>query len=269
MKWFYKLKSSYRILIAIAAWLPLVILAGVAGGTAAELSTPVTIVGVLLLALGIAATVFAVKAAAKDKAERSRISNEKAAAIAVSDMNIDDRLSVIQTELDSIDIDAMPQSNNLEIKNKQAAAQKQLNLINEKKVLLNRKLAMMEKIDPTIKARAAVKLQERKSTLDDKTHSKPIKTKVVGVTFGDRQECIEQCEEDDTITVQHDPSDEYPESTIVIHDNSGNTLGHINKELAQELLARHGNGFSFSGEITAITGGDSAMYGCNIVFYEE
>lgn len=36
MKWFYNLKRSIRIIIAVAAWLPLVIFAGVISGSIGE-----------------------------------------------------------------------------------------------------------------------------------------------------------------------------------------------------------------------------------------
>lgn len=75
MKWFYNLKRSIRIIIAVAAWLPLVIFAGVISGSIGEngenMQAWQAVVVLLLLAVGVVFTVFAVIARRREtKAER-------------------------------------------------------------------------------------------------------------------------------------------------------------------------------------------------------
>lgn len=75
MMWFYKLKRSVRVIIAVVAWLPVFIFCGIIGGDIGEnaenLQTWQAIVFLLLLAVGIVFTVFAVLARKREKqAER-------------------------------------------------------------------------------------------------------------------------------------------------------------------------------------------------------
>lgn len=75
MKWFYKLKRAVRVIIAVVAWLPVFIFCGIIGGDIGEnaenLQTWQAIVFLILLAVGIVFTVFAVLARNREKqAER-------------------------------------------------------------------------------------------------------------------------------------------------------------------------------------------------------
>ena len=75
MKWFYNLKRAIRIVIAVAAWLPLVVFAGVISGSIGESGENMqawqAAVVLLLLAVGVVFTVFAVIARRREtKAER-------------------------------------------------------------------------------------------------------------------------------------------------------------------------------------------------------
>lgn len=72
MMWFYKLKRSVRVIIAVVAWLPVIIFSGIIGGDVGDdLQTWQAIVFLLLLAVGIVFTVFAALARKREKqAER-------------------------------------------------------------------------------------------------------------------------------------------------------------------------------------------------------
>jgi hypothetical protein len=75
MKWFYNLKRTVRVIIAVVAWLPVFIFCGIIGGDIGEnaenLQTWQAIVFMLLLAVGVLFTVFAVLARNREKqAER-------------------------------------------------------------------------------------------------------------------------------------------------------------------------------------------------------
>ncbi len=75
MMWFYKLKRTVRVIIAVGAWLPVFIFCGIIGGDIGEnaenLQTWQAIIFLLLLAVGVVFTVFAVLARKREKqAER-------------------------------------------------------------------------------------------------------------------------------------------------------------------------------------------------------
>lgn len=83
MKWFCKLKNGVRIGIAVAAWLPSLIFTGAIGGSIGEnaenLQTWQAIVFMLLLAVGVFFTVFAIKARIPET-KAARAEKAKAAA---------------------------------------------------------------------------------------------------------------------------------------------------------------------------------------------
>ena len=74
MKWFYSLKKSLRIVIAVCAWLPLVIFAaaisGAIGADGEGMQPWQAVVALLLLAVGVFFTVFAVIASKREKAAK-------------------------------------------------------------------------------------------------------------------------------------------------------------------------------------------------------
>lgn len=96
--------------------------------------------------------------------------------------------------------------------------------------------------------------------------SLPAFTKVVGVSFGDRQAYIKESREGDPLIIKHAPTSEYPNAAAVINARTGQMLGHINKDFAASLLSSFGNGFALEGVIKDITGGtpDAPHLGCNI-----
>ena len=82
MKWFNNLQNKYRVLIAVASWIPLFVTAYIwnasNGGSEGEMSGGVALITLLTLALGIVFTVFAIKAHNADKRVK-REAKEKAA----------------------------------------------------------------------------------------------------------------------------------------------------------------------------------------------
>lgn len=95
----------------------------------------------------------------------------------------------------------------------------------------------------------------------------PIRTKAVGVTFGDHQDNIAASVVGDVLIIKHAPFGQYSESTDIINARTGKRVGHVKKELALSLLDEFDVGFVLDGEITDITGGtaDAPTRGCNIV----
>lgn len=92
--------------------------------------------------------------------------------------------------------------------------------------------------------------------------------KIVGVTFENRQEYLENSKDGDPIFVTHLPSVDYPFAAGVFNERTREMLGYLKSELARELIDDYGYGFKFQGEILEITGGEERNYGCNIKFYD-
>lgn len=115
---------------------------------------------------------------------------------------------------------------------------------------------------------------------------KQVDTKVVGVTFGNRQDNIRKCSSDTDILVVNTPSEEYPHAmsvfTLAEDDDPANfnqprktkdMLGYLNDELAKEIynkekliLGSQSAIGPFPGYVTEITGGteEKPTLGCNI-----
>lgn len=227
MKWFYNLKRAIRITIAVAAWLPLVIFAGVISGSIGENGENMqgwqAAVVLVLLAVGVFFTVFAVLARRREtKTER----DAKAAARTPS-----------ETEKQRAAI------NNAIVEN------------NDRQAELRGQIAAIER-GTTAQPSARV---------INGDISFPFHTKAVGVTFGDCQAHIQKSKVGDPLIIKHKPTDEYPESTDIINRRTRARIGRVNSDLAWELLTAFDEGFTLDAVIADITGGgDGQNYGCNI-----
>ena len=93
-------------------------------------------------------------------------------------------------------------------------------------------------------------------------------TKLVGVTFDNRQENIKKIRAGETILLIREPNNPYDENAIAVSTRSGLSLGHIKRELAYELAPRLDRlGRPLEGKVLAVTGGDGGRsFGVNISF---
>lgn len=227
MKWFYNLKRSIRIIIAVAAWLPLVIFAGVISGSIGEngenMQAWQAVIVLLLLAVGVVFTVFAVIARRREtKAER----DAKAAARTPSETD------------------------------------KQRTAINNAIAENNARQAELRAQIKAVEDGAPVQPSARVIRGDIVF---PFHTKAVGVTFGDCQAHIQKSKVGDPLLIKHKPTVDYPESTDIINGRTRVRVGRINSDLAWELLTAFDEGFILDGVIADITGGsDGQNFGCNI-----
>ena len=225
MKWFYNLKRSIRIIIAVAAWLPLVIFAGVISGSIGEngenMQAWQAVIVLLLLAVGVVFTVFAVIARRREtKAER----DAKAAARTPSETD------------------------------KQRAA------INNTIAENNARQAELRAQIKAVEDGAPVQPSARVIRGDIVF---PFHTKAVGVTFGDCHAHRQKSKVGDPLLIKH--TVDYPESTDIINGRTRARVGRINSDLAWELLTAFDEGFILDGVIADITGGsDGQNFGCNI-----
>lgn len=232
MKWFYNLKRSIRIIIAVVAWLPLVIFAGVISGSIGEngenMQAWQAVVVLLLLAVGVVFTVFAVIARRREtKAER----DAKSAARTPS-----------ETATQRPSANTAPAANN--------ARQADLR-------------AQGKAIADGAPVRPSARIIRGDIVF-------PFHTKAVGVTFGDCQTHIQKSKVGDPLLIKHKPTADYPESTDIINSRTRARVGRINSDLAWELLTAFDEGFILDGVIADITGGgDGQNFGCNIEIMGE
>ncbi len=119
------------------------------------------------------------------------------------------------------------------------------------------------KIDDTIEDKPNVSLV-LSIPYDPNVKGLPIYTKVVGVTFENRQEYLKQCYIEDGLLIENNPTEEHPEAMSVTHLTTGNCIGHLKKELAKDLIAKFGQGTSFNACVTLRTIGEDDVIGCNI-----
>ena len=93
-------------------------------------------------------------------------------------------------------------------------------------------------------------------------------TKIVGVTFENRQENIKKIRAGEVVLLIREPNNPYDENAIAVKSRSGLSLGHIKRELAYELAPRLDRlGKPLEGKVLAVTGGDAGKsYGVNISF---
>lgn len=91
-------------------------------------------------------------------------------------------------------------------------------------------------------------------------------TKLVGVTFDNRQETIVQLEENEMLVLRRDPLNEYDPSAISVYvPRLDKQIGFLNKELAAALAPAIDGGEEYRVALGSITGGDGGRsYGVNV-----
>ena len=87
--------------------------------------------------------------------------------------------------------------------------------------------------------------------------SQSISTKVVGVTFGNRQATIQQLSVGTAVTLRREPDNAYDPNAIRVERSDGAQIGYIPRALAATLThVWQTQGIStISATVTAITGG--------------
>ena len=79
-------------------------------------------------------------------------------------------------------------------------------------------------------------------------------TKVVGVTFDNRQRYIRRTAVGEAVTLERDRYNQYDSNAIKVINAAGNQIGHISRELASTMAPRMDNGVIYCATVTSITG---------------
>lgn len=138
----------------------------------------------------------------------------------------------------------------------------------EKKKLKAWQIVLMVIFYPITLTYLLIKFIVKQSKKKKNGHSiRDFNTKVVGVTFNNpdgtsRQEIILSCKEGEELEVRHYGDAEFP-SAFGVFKKDGRQLGHISRELADDLYAFYNDNPKMA-IVTGITGGGKLSYGCNI-----
>lgn len=96
-----------------------------------------------------------------------------------------------------------------------------------------------------------------------------IKTKVVGVTIGDRQSSVKTCRSGEELQLQREPFNEVDKNAIAVLNKNGVKLGYLSKEIAPSLAKKMDNGLKLICKVIKVTGGGDLNYGLNISIYDS
>lgn len=88
-------------------------------------------------------------------------------------------------------------------------------------------------------------------------------TKVVGVTYDNRQQYIKQCYKGQQLDLIRDKFNPYDKNAIAIYAGD-NQLGFLSKDLAQKLAPKMDSGTIYECSAECVTGGTQNFYGLNI-----
>jgi single-stranded-DNA-specific exonuclease len=99
-----------------------------------------------------------------------------------------------------------------------------------------------------------------------KVQEQIITTRVVGVTFENRQEVIARLQIGDLIWLEREPDNRYDSNAIKVSMNNGEQIGYLNRYLAASIaphLDRYGE--PARGEISLLTGSSWDNYSLGVI----
>ena len=104
------------------------------------------------------------------------------------------------------------------------------------------------------------------STPDVQIHGRILTTKVVGVTFENRQEIIAKLQMGDRVWLEREPFNAYDVNAIKVTRNNGEQIGYISRHLARSLAPLMDRlGYPVSGKVYLLTGSCYEDYGLGVV----
>ena len=96
-----------------------------------------------------------------------------------------------------------------------------------------------------------------------------IYTKIVGVTFDDRQASLEKLQIGDKLELKRERENPFDKNAVQVAFK-GEMLGYIKKELAEKIAAQMDKlSWQYSAEVLEVTGKDKGLLGCNIEIYRD
>ena len=90
-------------------------------------------------------------------------------------------------------------------------------------------------------------------------------TKVVGITFNNRQALIKELYIGQKLILEREPYNKHDSNAIKVCIDSSRQLGYIPKETAEKIAKRMDNGEKYEAEISSITGECNQYQGVNVL----
>lgn len=90
-----------------------------------------------------------------------------------------------------------------------------------------------------------------------------ISTKIVGVTFDNRQVLIRNLVEGETLELVREPENPYDANAVAVVDGDDH-LGYIARDLACDLAREMDGGVLFAAFVSSVTAGDYGRFGKRI-----
>lgn len=98
---------------------------------------------------------------------------------------------------------------------------------------------------------------------------KQFHTKVVGVTFENRQDYIKEMKIGEKIILERDKNNPYDKNAIKVVNSKGKQIGFISKDLASKIAGKMDKGVKYRAAVSDITGNkDSGVMGVNLIIRE-
>lgn len=99
--------------------------------------------------------------------------------------------------------------------------------------------------------------------------TKKIYSKVVGVSFSDRQDVIKTLKPEDPLFLSREKDNKFDVNAIKVETATQIHIGYLKKELAAELSPNIDSGkFTYVAKVKEVTGIDKQTRGCNIIIEE-
>lgn len=101
---------------------------------------------------------------------------------------------------------------------------------------------------------------------DTRVKGRVVSTKVVGVTFENRQEVIARLQMGDRVWLDREPDNPHDANAIAVCRSNGEQIGYLNRHLAASVIHYfQAYGYPVKGKVTAITGSDWGGYSLGVV----
>ena len=101
---------------------------------------------------------------------------------------------------------------------------------------------------------------------DTRFKGRVVSTKVVGVTFENRQEVISKLHREDRIWLDMEPDNPYDPNAISVCCSNGQQIGYLNRYLAAKLIPFfRAYGYPVKGKVAMVTGSNWGGYSLGVV----
>ncbi len=103
------------------------------------------------------------------------------------------------------------------------------------------------------------------STTTTNRESSPIYSKIVGVTYENRQSIVRKCYSGQPLRLEREKNNKYDKNAVAVYNGSDQMLGYLKRELAASIAKDLDDGKKYNCSVKEVTGGSGYTYGLNIM----